>query len=207
MNIGVILAAGKSSRFDNSIPKQLFPINDKPVINYSIDLLSETLDEVIIVTNSDCFSKIETDKKILINDVDNRLLSIEVALDYLSGGKWSNILIHDAARPFIQKEHIHQLLISQQSHSHSQYYLPILNGLAMRNESGLWDIPNRDDFIQLCSPQITSFVLFESLFREYIKKNIYCEILPIVSKLKYDFNLIEGNNKYFRKITKMNDIY
>ena len=44
MNIGVILAAGKSSRFDNSIPKQLFPINNKPLINHSIDILTQTLD-------------------------------------------------------------------------------------------------------------------------------------------------------------------
>ena len=32
MNIGIILAAGNSTRFDNETPKQLYLINDKPII-------------------------------------------------------------------------------------------------------------------------------------------------------------------------------
>ena len=52
MNVGIILAAGKSSRFNNSIPKQLYTINGNPIINHSIDILNQLLDEVIIITNS-----------------------------------------------------------------------------------------------------------------------------------------------------------
>ena len=206
MNIGVILAAGKSSRFDNSIPKQLFPINHKPVINYSIDLLSETLDEVIIVTNSDCFSKIETDKKILINDIDNRIESIKTALNYLEEKDYSNILIHDAARPFITKDDILRLIDSQNNHQHSQYFLPLVNGLAKRNESGFWEIPNRDDFIQLCSPQITDFQIFNKIFNDYILTGLECEILPVASRLQLRYNLIKGNFNHLRKITTTDDL-
>jgi len=206
MNIGVILSAGNSSRFNNLIPKQLYPLNGKPIINHSIDILSQTLNEVIIITNSTCFPDIKTDKKVLINDIDDRIESIKTALDYLKDD-WDNILIHDAARPFITPEYIDRLIHSQKKNLHSQYYLPIVNGLAKISESGNWEIPNRDEYIQLCSPQITNFKLFRSIFREYIESNIYCEVLPIVSKLKYDYNLIEGDDKYLRKITTINDIY
>jgi len=206
MNVGIILAAGKSSRFNNSIPKQLYTINGKPIINHSIDILNQLLDEVIIITNSTCYSQIITNNKILVNDVDDRIKSIKTALDYLNDD-YSNILIHDAARPFITKDCINNLIESQKNNFHSQYYLPIVNGLAKINESGSWEIPNRDEYIQLCSPQITNFKLFKSIFREYIESNIYCEVLPIVSKLKYDYNLILGDDKYLRKITTINDIY
>jgi 2-C-methyl-D-erythritol 4-phosphate cytidylyltransferase len=206
MNVGIILAAGKSSRFNNSIPKQLYTINGKPIINHSIDILNQLLDEVIIITNSTCYSQIITNNEILVNDVDDRIKSIKTALDYLNDD-YSNILIHDAARPFITKDCINNLIESQKNNFHSQYYLPIVNGLAKINESGSWEIPNRDKYIQLCSPQITNFKLFKSIFREYIESNIYCEILPIVSKLKYDYNLILGDDKYLRKITTINDIY
>jgi len=206
MNVGIILAAGKSSRFNNSIPKQLYTINGKPIINHSIDILNRLLDEVIIITNSTCYSQIITNNKILVNDVDDRIKSIKTALDYLNDD-YSNILIHDAARPFITKDCINNLIESQKNNFHSQYYLPIVNGLAKINESGSWEIPNRDKYIQLCSPQITNFKLFKSIFREYIESNIYCEVLPIVSKLKYDYNLILGDDKYLRKITTINDIY
>ena len=206
MNVGIILAAGKSSRFNNSIPKQLYTINGKPIINHSIDILNQLLDEVIIITNSTCYSQIITNNKILVNDVDDRIKSIKTALDYLNDD-YSNILIHDAARPFITKDCINNLIESQKNNFHSQYYLTIVNGLAKINESGSWEIPNRDKYIQLCSPQITNFKLFKSIFREYIESNIYCEVLPIVSKLKYDYNLILGDDKYLRKITTINDIY
>jgi len=206
MNVGIILAAGKSSRFNNSIPKQLYTINGKPIINHSIDILNQLLDEVIIITNSTCYSQIITNNEILVNDVDDRIKSIKTALDYLNDD-YSNILIHDAARPFITKDCINNLIESQKNNFHSQYYLSIVNGLAKINESGSWEIPNRDKYIQLCSPQITNFKLFKSIFREYIESNIYCEVLPIVSKLKYDYNLILGDDKYLRKITTINDIY
>jgi 2-C-methyl-D-erythritol 4-phosphate cytidylyltransferase len=206
MNVGIILAAGKSSRFNNSIPKQLYTINGKPIINHSIDILNQLLDEVIIITNSTCYSQIITNNEILVNDVDDRIKSIKTALDYLNDD-YSNILIHDAARPFITKDCINNLIESQKNNFHSQYYLPIVNGLAKIGESGSWEIPNRDEYIQLCSPQITNFKLFKSIFREYIESNIYCEVLPIVSKLKYDYNLILGDDKYLRKITTINDIY
>jgi 2-C-methyl-D-erythritol 4-phosphate cytidylyltransferase len=206
MNVGIILAAGKSSRFNNSIPKQLYTINGKSIINHSIDILNQLLDEVIIITNSTCYSQIITNNEILVNDVDDRIKSIKTALDYLNDD-YSNILIHDAARPFITKDCINNLIESQKNNFHSQYYLPIVNGLAKIGESGSWEIPNRDEYIQLCSPQITNFKLFKSIFREYIESNIYCEVLPIVSKLKYDYNLILGDDKYLRKITTINDIY
>ena len=205
MTIGVILAAGRSSRFLSPIPKQLYPINDKPIINYSIDILSKSLDDVIIITNSSYYDLIQTDKTILINDIDDRIQSIKVALDYLEMVNPSNILIHDAARPFITLEMIHKLLESQKTNLHSQYYLPILNGLA-HNSNGDWEIPNRSEFIQLCSPQITQFDLFKSLFREKILPGEECEILPLVSKMKKDFNLIEGSYSQLRKITTIEDI-
>jgi len=204
MNVGIILAAGKSSRFNSLTPKQLYLIDGKPVINYSIDVLSQYLDEIIIISNSDCFDKIKTNSKILINDVDNRIESIKRSLDYLNND-WDNILIHDAARPFINSDMILKLLKSQKENSHSQYYLPIVNGLA-QNSNGHWEIPNRNDFIQLCSPQITDFKLFKSIFKNHIETGLECEILPVVSRSGLKFNLIEGNYRDLRKVTTLEDL-
>jgi 2-C-methyl-D-erythritol 4-phosphate cytidylyltransferase/2-C-methyl-D-erythritol 2,4-cyclodiphosphate synthase len=206
MNIGIILAAGNSTRFDNETPKQLYSINNKPIINHSIDILSQSLDEIIIVTNTYCSDKIKTNHTILVNDIDNRIESIKVALDYIGDKKYNNILIHDAARPFITLDMINELLESSNNYQHSQYYLELMNGLVRKNDFG-WEVAPREDFIELCSPQITNFELFKSIFTEYIQTKIDCEILPIICKLQYDYNLIKGNNKYLRKITTTHDIY
>jgi 2-C-methyl-D-erythritol 4-phosphate cytidylyltransferase len=205
MNVGIILAAGKSTRFESENPKQLHEINGLPIVNHSINTLSSTLDEVIIITNTHCLEKIHTDKKILVNDIDDRILSIKTGIDYLKGSKWDNIVIHDAARPFITKETINQLIISQKDHVHSQYYLPLVNGLAKLNKEGVWEIPDRDKHIQLCSPQITKFDLFLDLFQDYIETKKECEILTIVSTLRMGFNLILGD-KNIRKVTNYGDL-
>ena len=50
---GIILAAGTSSRFDSTIPKQLYMINDKSVLQYSIDSMCDFVDELVVVINKD----------------------------------------------------------------------------------------------------------------------------------------------------------
>ena len=88
MNIGIILAAGNSTRFNDETPKQLYLIDDKPVINHSIDILSECLDEIIIVTNTYCSDKIKTKHTIIINYIDDIIESIKAALDYIGDKKY-----------------------------------------------------------------------------------------------------------------------
>lgn len=202
MNVGVILAAGKSSRFESPIPKQLYPLNGKPIIQHSIDLLSKYLDDLIIVTNSECAKSIKG--KVVVNDTDDRLESIRVGLNEIDG--CDNLLIHDAARPYITDDMICQLLESSKNNSHSQFFLPILDGLARKNHFS-YEIPNRDEFIQLCSPQITRFDVFKSIFENYILSGIECEVLPIVDRLGFDFDLIKGNYRYLRKVTTLEDIF
>jgi 2-C-methyl-D-erythritol 4-phosphate cytidylyltransferase len=200
MNVGVILAAGMSTRFNSQVPKQLFEINGKPIIQYSIDVLEKCVDDIIIVTNSNC--KIETNHTILINDVNDRLQSIKVAIDYITT-PYRKVVIHDAARPFITENQIKNLINSK--HQHSQYFMKLTNGLAKKTEFG-WEIPNREEFIELCSPQCTDFDLFKFIFKKYIETGIQCEILPCLSYLELEPELIEEHYKYLRKINTLDDI-
>ena len=105
MNIGIILAAGRSTRFGKETPKQLFPIADKPMVQHSIDLLSKHLHRVIIVTNSDISDKISGE--VVINDKDSRIESIKVGIENIDNCR--NVLIHDAARPYITDMMIEKL--------------------------------------------------------------------------------------------------
>lgn len=201
MNVGVILAAGMSTRFNSQLPKQLFEINGKPIMQYSIDVLEKCVDDIIIVTNSNC--KIETNHTVLINDVNDRLQSIKVALDHINT-PYHKVIIHDAARPFITVDMVNGLINSK--YQHSQYYMKLVNGLAKKNEFG-WEIPNREEFIELCSPQCADFDLFKFIFKKYIETGIQCEILPCLSYLELEPELIEGHYKYLRKINTLDDIY
>ena len=209
MNIGILLAAGKSSRFENHTPKQLHLINDKTIVSYSIDIMSECLDKLIVVTNSDCVNKISIPKNatISINDFDCRLASIKAALNHIGNKDVRNIVIHDSARPFIRKEHIENLLISCNNFPYSQYVLKLVNGLARKTEAG-YEIPDRSQYVELCTPQAVDYTLYSYIFNKYIdsQNRMTCELLPILDKFNIKYNLIEGSLKYLRKITTIDDI-
>lgn len=213
MNTGIILAAGNSSRFKNRISKVLYKVNNKPIIKYSTDLLSQYLDQIIVVVNSKDYKAVKKllSKKIaiVVNDVDNRLDSIKTGLDYLKNtDTTSNILIHDAARPYIIPEMIESLLDNCQKYQYVQYYLNLIDGLVIKTTTG-YDVVERSKYLQLCTPQIVDYHLFNFLFRKYIypKNRLSCEALPLLDKFNVQFNLIEGNHRYLRKITTLEDIY
>jgi 2-C-methyl-D-erythritol 4-phosphate cytidylyltransferase len=202
MNVGVILAAGKSTRFGFDFPKQLCLVDGKPIVQHSIDTLGRHLDRVIVVTNSDCASKIQAE--VVINDKDSRIESLSKALEIIDD--CDNILIHDAARPFITDEMVEKLLNSMEHNYHVQYYLKLVNGLSVFN-GATWEIPDRENFIELCTPQITKFDYFVKEFTQQIINGNECEILPIVSRSGLNFKLLQGKLRYLRKITYSDDIF
>ena len=202
MNVGIILAAGKSTRFGQDVPKQLYHIDGKPIIEHSINILEKFVDDIIIVTNSDCKDKISG--KVVVNDKDSRIESISKGLNQILDCE--NVLIHDAARPYITEKMIEELMESSQKNLHSQFYLPLINGLAKINGSS-WNIPDRNDFIELCSPQITNYRVFKDIFYNYILTGEECEVLPVLSRFLFKYNLIKGHWRYLRKVTTLEDIF
>ena len=211
MNSGILLAAGSGSRFGTT-PKQMYILNEKPVIQYSIDLLSKHLDRLIIVTNTLCFHSIlpfvPMNAILLVNDVNCRLQSIKTALDYLQHHRTANVLIHDAARPFISEQYILDLLESSKKYAGSQYYMKLLNGLA-RKKGETYKIVNREEYIELCTPQIMNYDLYDYIFRKHLDAGVpnrVWEILPVVKSMKISYNLIEGSPKYLRKLTTLADV-
>ena len=50
MNIAIILSGGVGTRMNTNIPKQYLLVNEKPIINYSIEkfLANPSIDEIVI---------------------------------------------------------------------------------------------------------------------------------------------------------------
>jgi len=211
-NIGIILAAGNSNRFNSKTSKILYKINNKPIIKHSIDLLSKYLNKIIVVVNSKDYKSV---KKLLnksvvlvVNNVDNRLDSIKTGLDCIKcTDEISNVLIHDAARPYITPEMIKCLIHNSEKYQYSQYYLNLVDGLVKKTTTG-FDVVDRNNYLQLCTPQMIDYHLFGFLFRKYVypKNRLSCEILPLLNKFNISYNLIEGNHTYLRKVTNLDDI-
>ena len=102
-NYFVILAAGKSKRFNNKIEKQFFKYKNKEIIDHSVQksLDSKLFKKIIIVTNNLKFLKKKKYPKLItiIKGGKERSDSTLIALKYLKNLKPRNVFIHDAARP------------------------------------------------------------------------------------------------------------
>ena len=102
-NYFVILAAGKSKRFNKKIPKQFFNYRNKEIIDHSIEksLNSKLFKKILIVSNNlKHLKKKKYPKSIsIIKGGKERSDSSFKALKFLKRYKPKNVFIHDAARP------------------------------------------------------------------------------------------------------------
>lgn len=211
-NILILLAGGNSTRFKNDVCKQLYTYKNKTVIEHSIDTFINNVDTIMIVVNSKIYDQIEkiinkygTKIQILVNNVDCRLESIYTALSKIDNCK--NVIIHDSARPFITPNHVKTLLNESKIYKYVQFCLNITNGLHKNNDVS-YEIINRDDFIELCSPICMDFNLCKYIHTKYMCKDnrISWEYLNILDIMNIDYKLINDNVKYMNKITTIDDI-
>ncbi len=229
-NICIILAAGLSTRFNSKTSKQLYKINNIPVIKYSIDaFLIKDISKIIIVTNTKCYYKIlklvikyypryQHHISIIINDYNCRLESMQKALNYINTLHTSsikNIIIHDSARPFINKTHIKHLINTQHINQmlYTQYYLKLTNGLARYTHDQELEFVDRDKYIEICTPLCIDYQLFnkimnDSEYKDQNGKRLFQEFIPVMNilNLQYKYHFLEGNYSFLRKITTTNDL-
>ena len=111
----IILAAGSGKRSGLKLNKILYKINDKSVIEYSLDFFINDIkcnDIVLVASNVDydyCLRHFDGNKVKVVLGGDTRRDSVRLGLrsavsDY--------VLVHDGARPFIKKESVDQILVS-----------------------------------------------------------------------------------------------
>jgi len=112
-NIGLILASGTGSRCELEYPKQFAKVNDKTILELSIDEFENhpNINEIILVTNSEYVNKVkDIVKKTKYKKVSRVIAGGVTRKDSSYNGISSivetnaNVLIHDAVRPLVTRE-------------------------------------------------------------------------------------------------------
>ncbi len=107
-NLAIILSGGLGKRFDKKLPKQFFKINNKYILEISVEkfIQSNLFKKIIVVTNSEF---LELTKEVLKNKsvqivIGGKTRQSSVLNGLIEGKKYKikNVLIHDAARPLIK---------------------------------------------------------------------------------------------------------
>ena len=134
MNIAIILAGGTGTRLGADRPKQYIEVNQKPIMAYSMEALSnhELVDFIWIVANEEWRTYIRTHvnmEKVKGFSVPgaNRQLSIWNALCDIrnEAEAEARVFIHDAARPILTQEMITEYLEAAKKHDGVLPVLPM----------------------------------------------------------------------------------
>lgn len=157
----VIPAAGQGKRMKLNNNKQFLLLEDKPVIIHTLAVFQndDWCEAIIVVGN-------ETEKKQLRDLI--KLYGISKVKKVVSGGKERQqsvynglkaltgdviVLIHDGARPFVEKEHLHDLVIEASCSEAAILAVPIKDTIKESNGTKVSRTVDRANLWSVQTPQ------------------------------------------------------
>ena len=170
MNIAVVLAGGVGARVGGAVPKQLLPLGDgRTVLEHSVDAFehADCIDEVCVVMHPDYIATVEEmiaknswqKVKHVISGSKERWESsvnaIRLYQGQLSGVEMaeSNILLHDAARPFVSEKIISDVCRALVDHEAVVVAVPSTDTVYEMQDGCVARIPNRSTIMRAQTPQ------------------------------------------------------
>ena len=163
MNIAVILAGGKGSRLEKSLPKQFFKIAGKMVLEHAVAAFekNEWIDEIAVVVNEHYIFMVEEMiiknewkkvKRILVGGKE-RYHSSYAAVTAYADFQDSNILFHDAARPLVSQRIITEVVKKLDSYAAVDVAINSADTIIEVEDSIIKAIPDRSKMRRGQTPQ------------------------------------------------------
>jgi 2-C-methyl-D-erythritol 4-phosphate cytidylyltransferase/2-C-methyl-D-erythritol 2,4-cyclodiphosphate synthase len=181
-NITVIIpAAGNSSRFGGSIPKQFLSLGEETVLEKSVNFFLEisSIKEVIVAINpnehliksqsfyNDARVRFVEGGSTRSESVLNALVEVDQSIEI--------IVIHDAARPWLRRSHFEDLLhqlTNDQSVAGIFPVIPATDSLRMKKGKDLIPV-EREQFLHVQTPQIFYYESLKEAFNNLKKEDLH----------------------------------
>ena len=158
--VGILLAGGQGQRMNWELPKQFIRIAGKSVLEHSFEALSAPLDHnlIIVTVPSEHLSLAEkilekyTNAKVIVGG-NSRQSSTRAALSYLENINPLNVVIHDAARPFLGAGIVHDTLKALEKYEAVDVAIPSADTLIVESDGFIQSIPDRKRLLRGQTPQ------------------------------------------------------
>ncbi len=194
-NIAVILAGGIGARVGGNTPKQLLPLQDgKSVLEHAVDAFEQSpyIDEVCIVMHPDYIMHAE--QMLLANAWQKvrhiipggkerwessvqaiRLLGDEAKGEENNCPNIVNLLLHDAARPFVSQEIIARVCEALEEHEAVTVAIPSTDTVYEMVDGRVARIPQRSTIMRAQTPQAFRLELIAEAYAKALGVDI-CDI-------------------------------
>ena len=159
--IAIIVAAGRGSRFGSVIPKQYQEVSGKTLLRYVVEtfIFHPEVDDVLVVYNKsdhDLYLNSLKDINILapIEGGDSRQKSVMLGLKSINSQKPDIVLIHDAARSFVNTATISRVIEKVISTDGGVVpVLPIVDTLKFSKNGFIYNTKSRENLFSAQPPQ------------------------------------------------------
>ena len=220
MNVALILAGGSGTRTEQSIPNQFLPINDNPIIIYTLKAFQKhpEVDAIIVSCISGWHDVLKgyaaaagiTKLRWVVDGGDNGQSSARNALLTLEDICDSEdiVIIHDAVRPMISQEIITDCTAKAREFGSGLSAIRCQETIMWTNdgETGRTGI-DRNDIMRVQTPQAYKYGKVLWAHKEALKRGITNSVYTntLMMELGEELHFSIGSNKNI-KITTLEDI-
>ena len=206
----IILMAGSSTRFVDDNNKLSYQIINRPVFTYSLETFynNEKIEHLYLVVSSTTINEVEeyvkgnldSSKITIVMGGLTRAQSVRNAVKEV---KEDFVLIHDAARPLVNKVDIDNLINQMDTNLLGTLYHPIYDTVKDTSNNKVVTL-DRQNLKATTTPQFFSKKLYEKIINPNISDDKITDEISIFEKdYLVAFVLLTSNN---RKVTTKSDI-
>lgn len=176
--IAVILAGGIGSRFGAGMPKQMVPLDDKPILRHTLEAFAHNarIDSIVVVAHMDIIQgvhqwipHIKTPTTVIQGGTHTRLDSTYEAVQYLRNfcRPDDKILCHDSVRPFVSQRIIQDCVDALDTYDAITVGVPMVDTLMHVQGGTIQSVPNRADYMAMQTPQGFRFGILQDAYKTY----------------------------------------
>lgn len=154
----IVVAAGRGLRAGGDLPKQWQRLAGRPVLRWSVEAFyAAGVDQVVVVTTSGDEARVRDalaglPPVALAPGGETRRDSVLSGLAAVNGEDGALVLIHDAARPFLNRTHIDRLLEALKTSAGAIPALPVADTLKRSDSAGATTV-SREGLWRAQTPQ------------------------------------------------------
>jgi len=217
----ILLAAGKGLRLNSKIPKPLIKINSRPLIIYSLDMLSRhpNIKDIVVVANRNNLQDIRNKiRHYRINKIKDIVLGGRLRQDSVFKGlkatdtRADMVLIHDGGRPFIDKAMVSSIIRAAEVTGAAIVGVPVKatikevysSQLTVHSPFAVRKTLNRANLWEIQTPQVFKRGLILKAYKKFAKVRVTDDAM-LIEKLGVKVSLVLGNYRNI-KVTTPEDL-
>ena len=205
----ILLAAGKSKRLKSTEPKTYINVNNKTLIEHTIDKVRriKVIKKIVLTYNKKHKKKLDNlniKNVIKITGGKTRAQSTLLALKRIKNLKCSKVLIHDAARPNVSSKLIKNVIHNLKFHDAVIPAIKVSDSIKLKNQKGSAYNIDRKNLIITQTPQGFRYKDIFKLHNKNKDINITDDAALFLNDKK-KIHFIEGEKQNF-KITNNQDL-